>query len=119
MKIKWSDVVLFCNILEAEFELKSTPKIIIKKQITYFGCEVYGMYQGYLKTKGFKHKIWLDEGVIESKVQLFATLAHEYVHAWQTENDLKLSHGKKNQFLEWNEYFLATYETDLIGMNTK
>jgi hypothetical protein len=119
MKIKWADVILFCQIIEDEFELKSTPQIIIKKQITYFGCEVYGMYQGFLKTKGYKHKIWLDEGVIENKLQLFATLAHEYVHAWQTENMLKLTHGAKNQFTDWNEYFCATYNIDLIGINTK
>jgi len=119
MKIKWADVILFSDMIQDEFKLKYTPEIIIKKQITYFGCDVYGMYQGFFKTKGFKHKIWLDEGMIENKLQLFATIAHEFVHAWQTENDLNLSHGAKNQFTDWNEYFQSTYSIDLIGMNTK
>lgn len=48
--------------------------------------------------------------------QIFATMAHEYVHAWQEENELELAHSGQKQFRIWRDYFKEYYNLDIISM---
>ena len=116
MPIKQADIELFCEILQSEFKLKFIPKIQVEK-ITYFSFACFGLYEGRITKKRTKHIITIDPQHVRSKKQLFATLAHEYVHAWQCEENLAVKHNKKTKFVAWQDYFQVKYNIDIVGMN--
>ena len=43
-------------------------------------------------------------------------MAHEYVHAWQVENDKELLHNESSKFEYWINYFNMRFETDIVGI---
>ena len=121
-----------CNILQSIFGLTGKVGVILVPRIRIYGdarSECWGYY--FDRRKGrtpwkFNHYIKLaTDGVTEK--QAFAILAHEYVHAWQTErfwyydsrklvtnNDL--NHTKEKYFTPWVGYFKNQYDIDIINM---
>ena len=43
-------------------------------------------------------------------------MAHEYVHAWQVENDCELLHDESSKFEYWINYFKVRFELDIVGI---
>ena len=107
---------LFQLILQNEFKLKSRINFAKTKVLRFDGDSCMGMYEGEkISAKKYNHKIRLATSEIKSDRQLFSTLAHEYVHAWQMENDQDLAHDKKSGFTQWREYFHKNYQIDLVS----
>jgi len=76
--------------------LKHRVNFAKNKVIRFDGDPCMGMYEGTkFSEKKIAHKIRLSTSEIKSDRQLFCTLAHEYVHAWQMENNQDLGHDTK------------------------
>jgi len=107
---------LFQLMLQDEFKLKHRINFAKNKVIRFDGDSCMGMYEGTkFSEKKISHKIRLSTSEIKSDRQLFCTLAHEYVHAWQMENNQDLGHDAKSGFTQWRKYFLAYYGVDLVS----
>ena len=116
--IKSATVRLFEEILKNEFNLKNRVKFKKTKVIKYDGDLCYGDYQGEkIRKNKFSHKIRVATSEMNSDFQLFATMAHEYAHAWQMENNQELDHDKKSGFKPWIKYFKNHYQIDIVSMN--
>jgi len=105
-------VSIFIQIVESEIKLKHRPKIKLPDQITLVGGKFYGIWNCETYKGRFYHKISIALGMIESDELLFATVAHEYVHAWQYELGLSCDHDNES-FLLWVEYFKLLYKVEL------
>lgn len=115
--IKSATIRLFENILRDEFKLKSRIHINKCRVIRYDGDSCFGDYRGESIGRGkFMHKIRIATSEVKSDYDLFATLAHEYVHAWQMEKLLDLDHDSKSGFTKWKNYFKAYYQIDIESM---
>lgn len=107
---------LFQLILQDTFKLKHRVNFAKNKVIRFDGDLCMGMYEGTkFSEKKINHKIRLSTSEIKSDRQLFCTLAHEYVHAWQMENDQDLAHDAKSGFTQWRKYFNDTYKVDIVS----
>jgi hypothetical protein len=107
---------LFQLLLQDEFKLKHRVNFAKNKFLRFDGDPCMGMYEGTkFSEKKIIHKIRLSTSEIKSDRDLFCTLAHEYVHAWQTEHDLDLGHDDKSGFTQWREYFNDTYKVDIVS----
>ena len=107
---------LFQLILQDEFKLKHRVNFAKNKVIRFDGDPCMGMYEGTkFSEKKIAHKIRLSTSEIKSDKQLFCTLAHEYVHAWQMENNQDLGHDTKSGFTQWRDYFNKNYRVDLVS----
>lgn len=115
MKYK-RNIELFKLILQDEFCLKSEPKIVIKKLLELDGEHCFGLYYGDKIKKRFRHKIKISKLENQSVITLFNTLAHEYIHCWQLENDFDCLHDTETMFEVWREYFINKYQIDVIGL---
>ena len=116
--IKSVTVRLFEEILKNEFKLKSKVEFKKKKIIKFDGDLCFGDYLGEkIKKNKFSHRIRVATSEMNSDFQLFATMAHEYAHAWQIENDLELDHDKKSGFKYWIKHFKNHYQIDIVSMN--
>jgi Zn-dependent peptidase ImmA (M78 family) len=113
--IKSDKIRLFQLILQDEFNLKHRINFAKNKVIRFDGDPCMGMYEGTkFSEKKINHKIRLSTSEIKSDRQLFCTLAHEYVHAWQMENNQDLGHDTKTGFTQWRKYFNDTYKVDIV-----
>ena len=107
---------LFQLILQDTFKLKSRVNFAKTKVLRFDGDSCMGMYEGEkLSAKKYNHKIRVATSEIKSDEDLFSTLAHEYVHAWQMEHDKDLGHDTKTGFTQWRNYFKAYYNIDLVS----
>ena len=114
--IKSDKARLFQLILQDEFNLKHRVNFAKNKVIRFDGDPCMGMYEGTkFSEKKIAHKIRLSTSEIKSDRQLFCTLAHEYVHAWQMENNQDLGHDAKTGFTQWRKYFNDTYKVDIVS----
>ena len=116
-KMKKLHVALFTQILVQEFELVCPIKIIFKNNIILDGQECFGIYEG---KNGF-HTITIDATISKIPECLFAIMAHEFVHAWQNENNLKKNwaknmHNSKLGFTQWKKYFKHFYAVNIVTM---
>ena len=123
------------NILDSEFKLTGKVGIILKPRIRVWGNPLQECWGYYYDTRGstnnktpwkFKHKVKLaTEGITEK--QAFIILAHEYVHAWQTErfwfydsrkmiDNENLEHSEAAYFTPWVKYFKKKYAIDILSM---
>ena len=114
--IKLVDIRLFENILQDIFKLKSRPHIRVSQEIKFDGDSCYGLYTGEPYNKRFLHKIRVSRAEINNNEQLFATMAHEYVHAWQMENNKEVDHEIDSKFEYWVNYFNIRFNINIIGM---
>lgn len=69
-----------------------------------------GMYYGDEVKGKFKHRIEYDYKTTPENI--FTTLAHEYVHAWQMENGFELEHDTP-EFIMWEKHFREYWDIDL------
>ena len=107
---------LFQLMLQDEFKLKHRIHFAKNKVLLYDGDSCMGMYIGEkFSEKKIFHKIRIATTEIKSDIDLFTTLAHEYVHAWQMENDLDIAHTTESRFTEWREYFKCYYDLDIVS----
>lgn len=123
------------EILQEEFKLTGKVNIILLPRIRIWGSpndEAWGFYydlRGSRENKTpwkFNHYIKLaTKGITEE--QAFAILAHEYVHAWQTErfwfydkrrmiDNEGLNHSSAAHFAQWIPYFKKKYGIDIVNM---
>ena len=115
--IKSATMRLFENILRDEFGLRSRVHVSKNNVIRYDGDSSFGDYRGEALGRGkFMHKIRVATSEVKSDTDLFATLAHEYVHAWQMERGRDLDHDVKSGFVNWRKFFLAYYGVDIVSM---
>lgn len=87
----------FDEIFNLEF-----PVTVYQDIVTWEGEEVNGLYEW----DGSEHSITIHDSIILDSTEWEDTLAHEYIHAWQSEMGLKLSHGK---VFKWWAKKLADY----------
>jgi hypothetical protein len=114
--IKSDKTRLFQLILQDEFKLKSRVNFAKTKVIRFDGDSCMGLYEGEkLSAKKSFHRIRIATSEVKSDLDLFSTLAHEYVHAWQMENDKDITHDAESGFVNWRKYFLAYYNIDLVA----
>jgi hypothetical protein len=107
---------LFQLMLQDEFNLKHRVNFAKCKVLRFDGDSCMGMYEGEkISEKKINHKIRFATSEIKSDLDLFTTLAHEYVHAWQMENDLDICHDSESGFTEWREYFKTFYDIDIVS----
>jgi hypothetical protein len=115
--IKSVTMRLFQLILQNEFGLKNRVNFRKTKIIRYDGDSCFGDYWGESVGRNkFSHKVRIATSEIKSDMDLFATMAHEYVHAWQMENRLDLDHDQESGFEKWREHFLKYYQVDIVSM---
>ena len=107
---------LFQLMLQNEFKLKHRVNFAKTKVLRFDGDSCMGMYEGEkISPKKYNHKIRLATSEIKSDLDLFSTLAHEYVHAWQMEQDKDLGHDTKTGFTQWRKYFNDNYKVDIVS----
>jgi hypothetical protein len=103
-------------MLQDEFKLKHRINFAKTKVLRFDGDSCMGMYEGEkFSEKKINHKIRIATSEMKSNIDLFTTLAHEYVHAWQMENDLDIAHNTESRFTEWREYFKCYYDLDIVS----
>lgn len=111
MNIKQIDIALFEAVLKDVFKLKSKPFISKVKSLKFDGDPCYGMYYGGTLPRGrFLHKIKVARDCTTDIYGLFGVIAHEYVHAWQHENDKDIDHSVKSGFVKWQKYFVKHFD---------
>lgn len=107
---------LFQLILQDEFKLKSRINFAKTKVIRFDGDSCMGLYEGETNGKNkWIHKIRIATSEVKTPEDLFATLAHEYVHAWQMEQGKDLDHDKASGFAKWREHFKTCYNVDIVS----
>lgn len=104
-------------MLQDEFKLKHRVNFAKCKVLRFDGDSCMGMYEGTkLSEKKIQHKIRFATSEIKNDFDLFSTLAHEFVHAWQMENDNDLAHDARSGFTQWRDYFNQNYAIDIVSM---
>lgn len=110
-------LVEYGKILQKEFSLAKPVFIVSQKNLiwkkTNEAC--FAIYWG----RKHSHKITIHSDVFKCPVMLFATMAHEYIHAWQEENGYSKMRHNNDQFPEWAKYFKKAHFVDVIKMSTK
>lgn len=106
-----NNILLYRLILQDIFQLEYIPHVVRKSKITWGGnTDCYGMYYGETVGKRIKHRI---EYYYKTTPEIvFATLAHEYVHALQMEQNLDLDHDGE-VFKYWEDYFRDHFDVEL------
>jgi len=114
MNIKHVDIALFEAVLKDIFKLKCKPYISKVKTLKFDGDACLGMYDGYEKNPGkFVHKIRIARDCATDVYQLFGTIAHEYIHAWQHENNLEVDHSVASGYTKWQKYFQKHFKIEV------
>lgn len=107
---------LFELVLLDVFKLKQKPVVVFSREIRFEQSECYGLYSAIDTKSGYFHKIRISRKLIKKPEQLFAVMAHEYVHAWQVETDRELLHDIPSKFEYWMNYFNLRFNTDIVGI---
>lgn len=114
--IKSDKTRLFQLILQDEFKLKSRVNFAKTRVLRFDGDSCMGMYEGETNGKNkWLHKIRVATSEVKTDEDLFSTLAHEYVHAWQMEHGLDLGHDTESGFTQWRDYFQKNYRLDIVS----
>ena len=114
--IKSDTLRLFELILQDEFKLKSRINLSKTKVLRFDGDSCMGMYEGYkISNKKFSHRIRFATSEVKTDEDLFTTLAHEFVHAWQMEQGRDLGHDTDSGFTAWRNYFNTKYGVDIVS----
>lgn len=114
--IKAGQLELFELVLLDIFKLKMKPVVVFSREIRFEQNECYGLYSAVDTRKSYFHKIRISRKLIKTPEQLFAVMAHEYVHAWQIETDRELLHDESSKFEYWVNYFNMRFESDIVGI---
>lgn len=109
------DLRLFECILMNELKLKFKPNVRLSRSIKLDGDVCFGLYEGdYVGRGKYVHTIRINKSEVKNAIMFFSTLAHEYVHAWQMENERDVDHEK--EFLKWCAVFAVDYGVDINNM---
>jgi Zn-dependent peptidase ImmA (M78 family) len=111
--LRKSEIALFSAVLADELKLLSIPIVEVKPSIKWKKCPCWGLY---ITNDNKNHIVWLARNAITTKSELFAVMAHEFVHAWQTEKGYNTGHGAKSKFDYWANYFAYWYNFDIVEM---
>ena len=105
-----NNIEFFRLILQDEFNLKNYVWIKPKRNIRWAkSIKCFGMYEGeHIRGDKYSHIIEFDKTMCD--YDIFRTLAHEFIHAWQMENNLELEHEEQKEYKEWADYFLEYYD---------
>lgn len=122
------DIRSITSELQMIFGLNTKPGIIVVPRIRIWGNkrnEAWGFYYSTGKCGKFRHVIKVATNGV-SEIQMYSVLAHEYTHAWQTEQVWKterrevqnndLEHGEKTKFQLWVRYFKHNRGVDIVNM---
>jgi hypothetical protein len=94
--------------LKGRVILKHTPQII------YDGDNCMGLhYWGFDKNGMPKHTIIISEEHNNNMQTYLETILHEYVHAWQFENEYPLAHSRRSRFHAWAKYLKQTQNVNI------
>lgn len=107
------DIELFQSIAETEIKIHRPVVLQVCKTVTLDGYYCVGLYED----REDYHLIKVSRAEIWNPRELFATIVHEYVHAWQSENNRQLTHTRKSGFENWRGYFQLNYGVDISGFN--
>ena len=113
MRFYKTDLELFQRIAESEIGIRRPVVLQVCKTIQLDGDYCVGLYEDL----DDYHLIKLSRAEIWTPSELFATIVHEYIHAWQSENDLPVDHDADSQFPNWQQYILENYQVDIAGFN--
>lgn len=113
MRFNRVDLELFQLVAESETGIRRPVVLQVCKTVQLDGDYCVGLYED----EGDYHLIKLSRAEIWTPSELFATIVHEYIHAWQSENDLPVDHDADSQFPDWQQYILENYQVDIAGFN--
>jgi hypothetical protein len=114
MRFRKPDIELFQSIAESEIRLCKPVSLRVCKTVKLNSVYCVGLYED----EWDYHSIKISRAEIWNPVELFATIIHEYIHAWQSENDLPVNHSSAGRFPNWRKYFRRYYNIDIAGFNT-
>jgi len=91
------------------FDIRGRVVLKHAPSIFHTGDRCYGLcYSDSGKDNVPVHRIIISERANKNPNAYFATLLHEYVHAWQFENGYTLAHTRKSKFKAWAKYLKET-----------
>lgn len=113
MRFCKSDILLFQAIAESETRICKPVILRVCRSIKVGGVDCIGLYTDM---DDF-HEIKLSRSEIWTKPELLATVIHEYIHAWQSENNLPLNHSRSGDFTYWQRRIKRNYNLDILTIN--
>lgn len=113
MRFCKTDIMLYQSIAETEIKICRPVVLQVCKTVQLDGDYCVGLYEDL----DDYHSIKLSRVEIWTPSELFATILHEYIHAWQSENGLPVDHDLDSQFPRWQQYILENYQVDIAGFN--
>jgi hypothetical protein len=108
-----SDIELFQRIAETEIRIRKPIVLQVQKTVKLDSDWCIGLWEDEFDY----HSIKISRAEIWNPVELFATIIHEYVHAWQSENNLPVNHSPSGYFHYWRKYFRRYYGVNIAGLN--
>lgn len=106
---RYDELLDFAFLIYNHLQLKQPFELEYRERVLW-GKEKYPCYGKYEWDSGRKmHTIIVED---TGKAVMQAVIAHEFIHAWQCEVGIKLSHGKV--FKWWNK--TLQNEFDLIDL---
>ena len=107
------DIELFQSIAESEIKIRKPVVLQVRKTVRLDSDYCVGLYEDHDEY----HLIKVSRAEIWNPIELFATIVHEYAHAWQSENgEDSLAHNTVG-FRNFRQYFKSKYNINLIGFN--
>ena len=113
MRFCKSDIELFQAIAEGEIQICKPVVLQVCKSINLSGDYCIGLYEDL----DDYHLIKLSRAEIWTREELFATIIHEYIHAWQSEMDLPVNHSNASRFPNWRRKIKRRYAVDIAAIN--
>lgn len=113
MRFCKSDIHLFQAIAEGETRICKPVVLRVCRSINLEGIYCIGLYEDL----DDYHLIKLSRSEIWTKPELLATIIHEYIHAWQSENDLPINHSRSGDFPYWRRRIKRAYNLDISNIN--
>ena len=113
MRFCKSDIELFQAIAEGEIQICKPVVLRVYKSVKLDGIDCIGLYTDL----DDYHEIKLSRSEIWTRAELFATIVHEYIHAWQSENDLPVNHSSAGRFPHWRRKILNRFDIDINAIN--
>lgn len=107
------DLQRYAKELQDIFELKLEIKVLVRPLKNFQGFYELRLNVVYDEddTPEYYHEIVVSPKCNFTNEDYKSTLAHEFVHAWQHENEIKVDHGP--EFMKWVDYFKANYDLDI------
>lgn len=111
-----------CNVNNIPIEIVSAKKIAEirkapistnNKGVTFTKTQMRGTSHDNMKVVGHSHKIYMLSD--QPRLEFLGTLAHELLHVWQNEHDIKLSPMKCEGLCNMGSYLIYSTENTPIA----